>query len=351
MKILDNLVIPLLVLAFLTSCSSSQEVRKASDQDKSANKKGNKPELKVEENKLSQFNIESIRLQKRDELVTPDGEATFDWTIRITNYAGLPLQGIFINFDVQPVFPQSRDVMKIATQYGNNSHQFLQRIKTGQISVLGKVSPSFVITDSNGLAKTNYKVSNIGSNDEIFAKEKIVARIIDENIDTVINIGYEDLVQIPTVEGGLQIFKATGRYVHNNLVEFLLNLGMTIRELNWPYPLYITAGSLKWGGLYPPHFGHRDGGALDISPVSTDGKATWCNPDGKYAANYDRRRTLGLIKLLHDSGATQIYFNDPEAKRLGAVPLADHSNHVHVSWSSKKQVLVPKDGMYSLSLK
>ena len=96
----------------------------------------------------------------------------------------------------------------------------------------------------------------------------------------------------------------------------------------------ITAGNLRWGGLYPPHFTHRIGNEIDFRPMSFDGKPTWCNANGNYP-NYDREKTLALIKIFKDAGADEIYFNDPKSFEFGAKPLSGHHNHVHISWSKK----------------
>lgn len=70
--------------------------------------------------------------------------------------------------------------------------------------------------------------------------------------------------------------------------------------------------------------------------MSTDGNSTWCNTDGTHADNYEREKTLALIKIFKESGAIEMFFNDSQAKEFGVQPLAGHHNHVHVSWLQDK---------------
>src|SRR5690606_32007139 len=118
-------------------------------------------------------------------------------------------------------------------------------------------------------------------------------------------------------------------------------LGNKIKAEEWPQPLTITAGNLRWGGLYPPHFTHRRGASLDLRPMSTDGNPTWCSTNGECGANYDRQQTIRLVKILKAAGAVKIYFNDPETFAYGAQPLSGHHNHLHVTWLNGDNVINP----------
>lgn len=81
------------------------------------------------------------------------------------------------------------------------------------------------------------------------------------------------------------------------------------------------------------------GGSFDFRPMSTDGQPTRAETDGSHAPNYDRARTLTLIRIFFGAGAQVVYFNDPEGWTYGAKPLAGHSNHLHVSWLGQQAQL------------
>lgn len=280
--------------------------------------------------KVKNFNENEVFL-------VPDGKQTYEWVIRLTDKNGQSLSKAKVNFSVVPVRPliDLRNVNDIAPKYGSNEEKFRKKVSSGEIRLLGTVNPSSGETDNNGFIKTVYTVSNVAGNESEIGQEKIIANSGENLIfETTINIGYKNFVSIPTVPGGLIISGATGRYAGQPVSVILKNIGEKISSEKWNFPLTVTAGTLRWGGLYPPHFTHRTGNSLDFRPMSTDGNPTWCQTDGKYAPNYDRIKTLELIKIFKESGVSEIIFNDPEALSLGVKPLAGHHNHLHVSWNA-----------------
>ncbi len=244
-----------------------------------------------------------------------------------------PAPGISVDFSVAAIRPTNgwRDVNEVAKRMRGNAKKFRNRVSTGRIRLLGTMAPATAVTDSNGVASSRYTVSNIGGNQNKMALERIVmsSRAGVSRHDII--IGY-DFVDVPTVKGGLRIVGATGRHCQTGLSEFLTNLGKAVAKAGWPQPVTITAASLRWGGLYPPHLSHQHGGTFDLRPMSKDGKPTWCKTDGKHKKNYDRKKTKLLIRALNESGATKLYFNDPKTATDGASPLGGHDNHIHVSW-------------------
>lgn len=276
----------------------------------------------------------------------PDGESVFEWRFKLTDKSGNVLKNTDVKFSVEAISPLVgwRDVEEVAKRYGSSGAKLKTKVANGSIRLIGKLSGSVVKTDSEGIAKVLYTTSHIGGNEDQKATEKIVAKFVvdgnNETIENIIKTGYDDLIPVPTVDGALRIGDATGRYLQKDIVDLLLNIAQKIKSEKWEQPLTITAATLKWGGLYPPHFTHRRGGTFDFRPMSTDGLPTFCNTDGKFAANYDRKRTLDLIKILKNSGATEIIFNDPEGFKYGAKALSGHHNHLHVSWLESESRIV-----------
>ena len=221
-----------------------------------------------------------------------------------------------------------------------NAEEFRNRVGSGQIKLLGTVSPRKVWTDSKGMAIVRYTVSNVGGNQRNIASERVSASYEAGVYRHEIDVGY-DFVPVPRIPKGLQIASHTaGRHCHKDLARFLKLLGQLVANAKWKRLVTITAASLRWGGLYPPHLSHQHGGTLDLRPMSTNGKETWCNQSGQHAENYDRHHTRILVRALKHSGAAKLFFNDPKLAADGAVPLDGHHDHIHVSWLKSAALLV-----------
>ena len=267
----------------------------------------------------------SVRLQ-------PNG---IDWAEVAVNVkrGNNPASGVPVEFSIEAVRPTNgwRNTNEVAQRMKGNAAKFRKRVASGRIKLLGTMSPTVVRTDADGNAISRYTVSNIGGNQTNMALERILMSSQAGTTRFDVNIGY-DFVNVPKHPKGLRIVGANGRHCQSPLAKILKNLGKAVAEAKWPHPVTITAASLRWGGLYPPHMTHQHGGTLDLRPMSTDGGPTWCKTDGTHKANYDRNRTRLLISVLSSTGATRIYFNDPKTKQDGASPLAGHNNHIHFSW-------------------
>ena len=280
------------------------------------------------------LSLDSASVQQNDVHLVPNGRGYAELSIQVKRGDGRPAPGVRVNFDVQPVRPLSywRNVNQLAPKFRSNAQKFRSRVSSGKIKLLGTLNRASAVTDSRGIASTTYSVSHIGGNQAQMAQERVFARMGNDSVSWNINIGFDDLVSIQSVRGGLRIVGATGKHIHRDLRQWLLGLGNAIKQANWPQPATITAGTLRWGGLYPPHFTHTRGASLDFRPMSTDGNPTECHTSGSHSPNYDRARTKALISVFKNAGATKIFFNDPETRSDGASPLAGHHNHIHVSW-------------------
>jgi hypothetical protein len=287
------------------------------------------------------FNVELIK-DDENKLIKPDGISTVNLKLKINNYNNY-LQGLEVKFKVLPVNPSSekRNLEYIGNLYDISKNIFIDKVKSNKIKLIGTLNIYSSIINQNSEINLKYTSSHIGSNSEENAKERVVAEINGKVVaETEINLGYDTLVEIPTVKNGLKTFKANGVYINYLLTDFLLNLGYYAYNNKWKYPIIITAASYRWGGLYPPHFGHRDGGSIDFAVPSFDENPAWCNTNGNHSKNYDKIKTLALIDLFKKSGAQEIYFNDPDAKDYGATPYPNHHNHIHVSWTKNNQLSI-----------
>lgn len=286
--------------------------------------------------------FELIKNIDDDTLITPDGISSVNIKLKVKN-DNYFLEGLKVNFKVFAIEPdiQKRNIENIGKLYDSSKNSFIERVKNNKIKLVGSLDKYSSISNENGEINIKYTSSHIGSNSEEHAKEKIIAEIDNRIVaETEINLGYDTLVEVPNIKNGLKTFKANGVYINYQLTEFLMNLGYYAVDNQWEYPIIITAASYKWGGLYPPHFGHRDGGSIDFAVPSIDGKPAWCNTNGNSSKNYDKNKTLALIDLFKKSGANEIYFNDSDAKKYGAIPYPNHHHHIHVNWTKNNQVSI-----------
>ena len=264
----------------------------------------------------------------------PNGAGTVTWPVRVTDQRGRPVPGVLVEFAVaalQPTGSAWRSESGVVARYGSKSQaKVRQQIRNGQIRLLGTMRQARVTTNNQGVAEGVYQVSHVAGNAPSIGQERITASINGSNAAVTVDIGYDWLAPIPTVSKGLRIVGATGTHVHRDLAPRLRRLGEAVQSAGWPQPVTITAGNLRWGGLYPPHLTHRWGAELDLRPMTTNGApGRW---DG---ANYDRERTQILVDALRQLGASTIYFNDPKLQNVA--PLAGHDDHLHASFAAAVQ--------------
>jgi len=154
----------------------------------------------------------------------PNGASWAEVGVQLTR-GGAPAPNIPVDFSVEAVRPTNgwRNVNEVAGRMRGNAAEFRRRVGSGAIKLLGTMSPGRVNTDSNGIAKSRYIVSNIGGNQGSMALERISMSSQAGVTRHDINIGY-DFVDVPTVSGGLRIVGATGRHCQNGLSGFVQNL-------------------------------------------------------------------------------------------------------------------------------
>ena len=259
----------------------------------------------------------------------PNGSGWVILPVTVTDQNGNPVQGVQVSFRVEAVRPSGtgwRSENGVVARYGSASRPKARaRIKNGQIRLIGTLSRSTATTDKNGRAEVKYTASHIGGNQSQVGEERVIASIDGSNVTFTIHLGYDWLEPIKTVSGGLRVQNATGKHAHKEIVRRLKQLGDAVAAAKWPQPVTVTAGTLRWGGLYPPHFTHQWGAEIDVRPMTKDGNpGKWTDP------HYDRDRTQLLVNALKSLGASTIYFNDP--KISGAKPLSGHDDHLHVSF-------------------
>lgn len=277
----------------------------------------------------------------------PNGGGNVTVSVTVTDQNGNPVPGVNVTFRVEAIRPSGagwRTEDGVVARYGSASRaKARRRIQNGQIRLIGTLSRNNATTNAQGQAETLYTVSHIGGNQSQIAEEHVTSTIPNGSSTSIIQIGYDWMASIPTVNGGLRIVGATGTHIHRDLVQRLRDLGNAVAQANWPHPVTITAGNLRWGGLYPPHFTHQWGAEVDMRPMTTDGNA------GRWQdANYDRPRTQAMVSALAQLGAGTIYFNDPQI--TGATPLGGHDNHLHASFAANAvEAFALKDYMQSLT--
>lgn len=268
----------------------------------------------------------------------PDGQATGTLSVTVTDQNGRPVRGHRVRFSLTHVRPSGNwrsasGLKRIYNSRRGNGAKAENLVNRGVIRVIGTLSSSSAITNSNGVAQVTYRTSHIGTdfNQSSRAREKVTSTLQNGSSRSInLDIGWTGLKKIQTVSGGLRIIGATGQHVHPDLRSFLINLGNSVKNANWPHEITVTAASLRYGGQYPPHFTHKHGLTLDLRPMSTDGERTWAKSDGSSKSNFDFQRTKALISVLKQSGGT-VYFN---GKNTGGTFKAGHDDHVHVSWLS-----------------
>lgn len=268
----------------------------------------------------------------------PDGKAAGRLSVTVTDQNGRPVPGVRVRFQVKAGRPTGNwrtknGMMSLYRSGGGSASKAGSLIDQGVIRLLGTLSNSSAVSNSQGIASVEYRTSHIGSDfsQSAMAREIVTATLPNGRTRSIsIDIGWRGLQVISPVSGGLRVVGAKGKHVVPDLRSFLSSLGNRIKQAKWPHPLTVTAASLKFGGQYPPHFTHKHGATLDLRPMSTDGNPTWAKQDGSSKSNYDFERTKAIINVLKQSGG-KVKFNGKDA---GGTVLAGHDNHIHVSWLS-----------------
>ncbi|MDA2086272.1 hypothetical protein PDM90_02615 [Bacillus cereus] len=276
----------------------------------------------------------SAKMSDEPPLLYPDGKQWVEVGFKVFNEdTGEPVPNAKVIFSVQPLRPNdpsTRTEQGVVEQYPKETREKIRtKIQNGEIKLIGILDKSETTSDPTGIAKVKYTSSHIGGNQPEIGQEKIVATIVDNGkiSEFIVNLGYDFLVEIPTVDKLVRIVNAKGVYIHKELAPLFGILAKEIQELKWNVPMTISAGALKWGGLYPPHSAHRFGAEFDIWTMATDDLEPY-----KYThPKYDREKTQILVNSLIKHGARKIYFQDPNV--TGVTSYAGHDDHLHVSFA------------------
>ncbi|HDR7383806.1 TPA: Ig-like domain-containing protein [Bacillus toyonensis] len=283
--------------------------------------------------KINKKQPKSLILDDGPLRLPPNGKETNEFTLTVTDTAGRPVPNDKLTLKIEPINPNGpewRSEDGVVNRYPQKAQGNVRnKIREGLIRLLGTLDKNEVTTDENGIAKVIYRVSDIGGNESTIGQEKFTVTFSNgESKQAIIEIGYDFLVEIPIIDKGLQIDeKAMGRYVHKDIAPALLKLGEEVKTEGWKYPVTITAGTLRWGGLYPPHSTHRTGEELDIRLMTCDGKGH------KYTdCEYDREKTQLLVNKLITAGAKTILFDDKSITGVTQKPAFPHLDHLHASF-------------------
>lgn len=100
--------------------------------------------------------------------------------------------------------------------------------------------------------------------------------------------------------------------------------------------IQVNDVSLKHGGDTPDHLGHETGMCADLRLPSSSGGPTTIVQSWR-SSDYHRTAALEQVKAIKSHPLTKaVYFNDPEAIRLGLCnPRRGHDNHIHVEIKAK----------------
>lgn len=285
----------------------------------------------------SSIRIELLNEKLFDEppLLYPDGISAVEIPFKVTNtQTGDPIPNAKITFSVEFIRPNGADTRTeqgIVDQYreASTKEEIRRRIRSGEIKLIGTINTNEASTDAQGVAKVTYVASHIGGNQVEIGQEKVIATLESNGqvVPCIINVGFDFLVPIPTIDKGVRIINSKGKHIHKDLAPLFEILGEEIKNSNWPVPMTISAGTLTWGGLYPPHKAHRWGAEFDVWTIATDG----LQPYKFTEPQYDRAKTQILVDKLIKYGATKIFFNDPNIN--GVKYETGHDDHLHVSFA------------------
>lgn len=269
----------------------------------------------------------------RDYLV-PAAAASVTITIVLADQSGRPAPGVTVNASCRPetlTGVEWRTVDGLVRRWpANSATKLRERIQQGLIRLSGKLDKTSTSTDTDGRASFTIGAWHVCGNESLCGSDRLSLSWRGGSTDVVLRCGMPNMQAVPNEPGNGMIVTGNGYFVQSGLIGTLRAIGQAWRDTpgkptGMPSHYVITDGSLRWGGLTPPHMTHRFGGAIDARPISTDGQ-----PTNVGATNYSREGTQILIDYLHQTGASEIRFADP----LPHVTVVDasHSNHLHASW-------------------
>ena len=270
-------------------------------------------------------------------VMPPSRNSSVTHTLTLLFEDGTSAAGITVNASSRPVTLTSaswRNIDSLASRWPHRSAQILrQRHKDGIVRTRAQLDRISAVTDRNGQAKFVVRAWHVCGEETVPATDRIAYSWSGGRKEVDVSCGVVGIETVPHDENqGVHVKAARRgrRYLHKVVNKALLAVGAAWRKTGgkpagMPNYFVITDASLRWGGLIPPHLTHRFGAAVDIRPISSDGK-----PTSVGAKNYSKEGTRVLISYLSQTGATAIIFGEklPGVTRVKA----SHRNHIHVSW-------------------
>lgn len=269
-----------------------------------------------------------------NDYLPPTAASSITWTIRLGDQAGNPASGVMVNASRQAETLRGaewRTVNGLVSRWPAASAQKLrERIQSGLVRLEATFEKSSVSTNAAGDASFVVKAWHVCGNENLCGSDRIALSWNGGSTEIVLRCGVPNLGAIPSEQHNGFIATGGGYFVQSPIVNALRAVGVAWRDtagkpVGMPNYFAVTDGSIRWGGLSPPHMTHRFGGAIDGRPISTDGQPTRVG-----ASNYSREGTRILLNYFHQTGASEIRFADtlPDV----TVPDASHNDHFHVSW-------------------
>lgn len=210
-----------------------------------------------------------------------------------------------------------------------------KHIQSGVIRLGISIAPQTAWADPNGKAVFRVGGFHICGNDDTPASDMVLAKAPDGTTRAVVQSAVDglELLQDDKSNGIALAESMIGRHLQPKIIEVLRSIGrawLRERPPGTPECVTITAASLRWGGIYPPHSAHRFGGAVDIRPIGVGAP-----PIVVGSANYHRPGTELLVAIVARTCPSQIIFHETFPSVTYDDP--SHSNHIHVSWLAQPQ--------------
>jgi hypothetical protein len=263
----------------------------------------------------------------------PANGASVQFTITISYTDGRPVPGTRVTCASRPsslTGGEWRTSEGLARRF-TNAARIKQLISAHQVRLGVRVTPPSAVTDANGKAVFQLDSFHVCGNEGTPAADEITATSTAGVSSAIVKSAVDGLqALVEDRAGGLITHGLVGRHLHPQVIEILKAIGQAWQRVGGKPPgmpnfITVTAASLRWGGLNPPHMTHRFGGTADVRPIGAkEGEVSVGDP------HYHRDGTAILVDLMRQSNASQIRFAD----NLPGVTHVDasHKNHIHVSW-------------------
>ena len=286
------------------------------------------------EGALRQHFLDMGLIPKGEVTLFPSNGNTANLTVTLKYSNGSPAPGKTVSCQARPLTLAGadwRDVNGLAPRFGGSQQTIRDRIAQGIVRLGVRVTPASGITDANGQVVFVLASFHVCGNEGVPASDQIIVNS-EAGTDThVVKSAVGGLAPLSdNPQGGLTTSGVVGRHLNPQIIRVLQSIGQAWQKVgnkptgmpNW---ITVTAASMKWGGLNPPHMTHRFGGSVDVRPIGTQN-----GPVSVGAPNYHRQATGIIIDFMKQTGASEIRFAD----NLPGVSAIDssHRDHIHVSW-------------------